>query len=188
MNGPRLPPDLSQLNGIADALSSRVHVAQTARREPDSGLVASLKEAEGADPERDDARQPPESGCIEQQERRGENTRSHRRENAEPEPLLLAPRADVRDQLYSGAGGGAGPPNRARLSNRDAHHVSEPPITPRSRPTMSAPMIMAVFTNCGDRIKRSLAESVRAAWGNIFVYHAGSFVCRVWDSVTALLS
>jgi len=43
-----LAPRLHELSGIRDRLRATVHVAPTARREPDSGLGARLKYAERA--------------------------------------------------------------------------------------------------------------------------------------------
>lgn len=46
MHATRLPPHGTQCRGIVDGLEARIHIAQTARRESHSRLVAVLKEAE----------------------------------------------------------------------------------------------------------------------------------------------
>ena len=50
MNGASLAPDLSQLGRITNRLRTVIHIAQTARREPYSGLIESLKHAERPEP------------------------------------------------------------------------------------------------------------------------------------------
>jgi hypothetical protein len=47
-----LTPHLRQLSRLFDWTGTLVHVALTARRKPHSGLVASLKKPERAQPER----------------------------------------------------------------------------------------------------------------------------------------
>jgi hypothetical protein len=47
------------LGGISNWLSTRVHVAQTARCEFDSGLIPGLKEPQRGDPERRKEHEPP---------------------------------------------------------------------------------------------------------------------------------
>lgn len=52
MDGASLTSYPRQLHRIGDRFSARVHVAPTARREADSGLIERLKDAQRADPER----------------------------------------------------------------------------------------------------------------------------------------
>jgi hypothetical protein len=54
-----LTSNLAALGRIRDWLSTVVHVAQTARRERDSGLFSSLKEAQQANPEGRKEYEPP---------------------------------------------------------------------------------------------------------------------------------
>jgi hypothetical protein len=51
VHGASLTSNLAALGRISDWLSTFVHVAQTARCEPDSGLFSSLKETQQANPE-----------------------------------------------------------------------------------------------------------------------------------------
>src|SRR5438477_434318 len=188
VNEPRLSAYLCELSRGADSFRSRVQVAQTARSEADSGLVERLEEAERADPQGEKAGEPPQPRRIEEEEQRREHSGRHHGDDPQPQPLPLATRPDVGNQLDStGAGAGAGP-DLARLNSRDAHQVNDPPMIPRNSPIMTAPIIRVAFTNPGDRIRRSLTESVRAPWGKSRVYHSGNFVGWRCASVTAELS
>jgi hypothetical protein len=56
----RLPANLLQLRRVGDGLRALVHVAQTARRESYSRLIARLKKAERSDVEKKNERQSPD--------------------------------------------------------------------------------------------------------------------------------
>ena len=99
MHPQRLPPNLSQLSRLGDRTRPCpvVHVAQTARREPDSGLVSCLKESERAQPERQKCEQSPGGRCAQNHHQDHEQRGCTERDESESTPLRLAARSDVRD-------------------------------------------------------------------------------------------
>ena len=64
VDAPSLPTNLLQFDRVGDRLGTRIHVAQTARREIDARFLASLKETESCDPQRHKQDEPPGSGRI----------------------------------------------------------------------------------------------------------------------------
>jgi len=74
---------LRQLGGIGDRLRAVIHVAQTARRKPHSGLVAGLKDAERANPDRPEEYHPPAARRVNNNEDHGEESRGAECNNPE---------------------------------------------------------------------------------------------------------
>jgi hypothetical protein len=97
MHPQRLTPNLRQLSGRFDWTRPRVHVALTARREPDSGLVFCLKESERAQPERQHCEQSPGTRCAQDHQENHEQRGGTERDESESTPLRLTARSDVRD-------------------------------------------------------------------------------------------
>ena len=99
MDPQSLASNLRELGRLLNGKRARaiIEVAQTARREANSGLVSSLKESERAEPERKEREQAPRprSGQSHQEDdkRRG----ASERDEPKPAPLRLAPRSDIRD-------------------------------------------------------------------------------------------
>ena len=91
------PPELSRIGDRAGS-GPVVHIALTARCEPDSGLVSGLKESERAQPERQEGEKAPGSGGAERKAEQGEDGCDRKHDEAEPAPARLAPRSDVRDE------------------------------------------------------------------------------------------
>jgi hypothetical protein len=56
-----LPADLGKTGGVGNRLRSGVHIALTARCEPDSRLFPRLQHAHGPEPERQKQEQAPEA-------------------------------------------------------------------------------------------------------------------------------
>ncbi len=79
MNRAGLTSHLRHLGRIGDRRSARIHIAQTARREPDSGLVASLKDSQRANPQRHEQRHPPDVWRTESEEHASEEDRGAER-------------------------------------------------------------------------------------------------------------
>ena len=99
MDAARLPAHLSQLRRIGNWCKAGIHVAQTARREPHSRLVTSLKDAERADPGGHEEDQPPATRRINKEENEGKETGGGERGDPESEAGSLAARADVGNHL-----------------------------------------------------------------------------------------
>ena len=59
MDSARLTSYPRQLNRIGDRLRACIHIAQPARREPDSGLIEGLKDSQRGNPERNGQGEPP---------------------------------------------------------------------------------------------------------------------------------
>ena len=97
MHPQRLPLNPPELGCIGDRAGSRsiVHVAQTARRKPHSGLVASLKEPERADPEWKECHEPPGPRRADGEEQHDQHPGPRQRYDTEPASPLLAARSDV---------------------------------------------------------------------------------------------
>jgi hypothetical protein len=91
------PPELSRIGDRAGS-GPVVHVALTARCEPDSGLVSGLKESERAQPERQEREEAPACGGAERNTEQSEDSCDRKHDEAEPAPPRLAPRSDVRDE------------------------------------------------------------------------------------------
>jgi hypothetical protein len=68
MNRPGLFSHSGELRQIGDRLSACIHIAPTARCQPDSRLVERLKNAERADPQRHKQREAPAPGRSDYQE------------------------------------------------------------------------------------------------------------------------
>jgi len=136
VNGPRLRTNPLQLNGVGDRLSSRVHVAQTARGKAYSGLIARLIVAEPREPEQREAGGSRHRRRVQCEERGGEHGAGPERNDAEPEPLPLAAGSDVRNRANGYVPPMAGA--RACVSSPDAHQPSDPPTAPRKAPIIAA--------------------------------------------------
>ena len=95
----RLPPHLLELRRLGDGLRSLIHVAQTARRQSHSSLVARLEEAERARIEDEDQRKPPNQRCIDRDKADGEQYPSAERRDSHHEPLAPLTSANVGDPL-----------------------------------------------------------------------------------------
>jgi len=95
----RLPAHLHQLRRIGDWCNARIHVAQTARREAHSGLVASLKDAERADPRRHKEDEPRGARRVKKEEDDGKEGSGSERNDPQSETGSLAARADVGNHL-----------------------------------------------------------------------------------------
>jgi len=93
----RLVSNLPQLARIRDWLRTCVQIAQTARCEPHSGLLSSLKNAECRDPQRRKECEPPPAGRAETKEDAREHQRRGQGNDAQPQALLLAAWTDVRN-------------------------------------------------------------------------------------------
>jgi hypothetical protein len=101
MNPQRLTPNLRQLSGRFDWTRPVVHVALTARCEPDSGLVSCLKESERAQPERQQREESPGARCAQDHQEDHEQRGGTERDESEPTPLRLPAWSDIR---YGGDG------------------------------------------------------------------------------------
>ena len=88
-----------QLPRIGDRFSACVHVAQTVRREAHSGLVASLKNAERADPGRHKEDEPRGARRVKKEEDDGKEGSGSERNDPQSETRSLAARADVGNHL-----------------------------------------------------------------------------------------
>jgi len=97
MDPQRLTPHLRQLSGRFDWTRPVVHVALTARCQPDSSLVFCLKESERAQPEREECDKAPACGAVEQKPEHGEDGSNREHDEAEPAPTRLAAWSDIRD-------------------------------------------------------------------------------------------
>ena len=99
MDPQRLASNLRELGRLLNGTRARaiIEVAQTARREADSGLVLSLKESERAEPERKEREQAPRARCVHADQENNEEGGYPKRDQPEPAPLRLAPRSDVRN-------------------------------------------------------------------------------------------
>lgn len=99
MNPQGLTADLTQLGRIGNRTGSGavVHVALTARREPDSGLVSRLKEPERAQPERQQREEPPGARCAQSYQEDHDQRGCTERDESESTSLRLTARSDVRD-------------------------------------------------------------------------------------------
>jgi hypothetical protein len=97
MNPQRLTPNLRQLRGLFDWTRPVVHVALTARREPDSGLVSCLKKSERAQPERQHCEQSPGARCAKDHQEDHEQRGCSERDESESTPLRLTAWSDIRD-------------------------------------------------------------------------------------------
>lgn len=92
MHPQRLTPNPPKLGCIGDRAGSRsiVHVAQTARRKPHSGLVARLKEPERAQPERQQGEESPGPRRADGEEQHDQHPGRRQRYDTEPASPLLA--------------------------------------------------------------------------------------------------
>jgi hypothetical protein len=88
------------LGRVADRLVACVHVARAARRERHSRVRAGLGEAEGAEPERHDERDPPGAGGAEGDEHDQTAAGDEERRHAGEEPPAALERADVRQRMH----------------------------------------------------------------------------------------
>jgi hypothetical protein len=88
------------LGRVADRLVACVHVARAARRERHSRVRAGLGEAEGAEPERHDERDPPGAGGAEGDEHDQTAAGDEERRRAGEEPPAALERADVRQRMH----------------------------------------------------------------------------------------
>lgn len=96
MNRAGLTSHPRQLHRIGDRRSACIHIAQTARRKSDSGLIARLKDPQRADPQRHDQSQPPSAAGTDSEEDDTEEEGGAERHEAESQTMSLAARADVR--------------------------------------------------------------------------------------------
>ncbi len=99
MDGTSLTSYPRQLRWIGDRCNARIHVAQTARREAHSGLVASLKDAERADPGRHKDDEPRRARRSHKEEDDGKESSGSERNDPQSEAGSLAARADVGNHL-----------------------------------------------------------------------------------------
>jgi hypothetical protein len=97
MHPQRLTPNLRQLSGQFDWTRPVVHVALTARCEPDSRFVSCLKESERAQPERQQREESPGARCAQDHQDDHEQRGSSERDESESTPLRLTARSEVRD-------------------------------------------------------------------------------------------
>jgi len=99
MDPHRLTTNPPELGGIGDRAGARsiVHVAQTARREPHSGLVSRLKESERAQPQRKECEEAPGARCAQDYQQDHEQRGCGERDESESTPLRLTAWSDVRD-------------------------------------------------------------------------------------------
>src|SRR5258708_2821687 len=88
-----------ELRRIGDCCNARIHVAQTARREPHSGLVTSMKDAERADPGRHKQDEPRGARRVKKEEDDGKESSGSERNDPQSETGSLAARADVGNHL-----------------------------------------------------------------------------------------
>ena len=98
------------LGRVADRLVACVHVARAARRERHSRARPRLGEAEGAEPERHDERDPPGAGDAEGDQHGQTAAGDEERRQACEEPPAALARADVRERPH-------------RQSPREARHA-----------------------------------------------------------------
>ena len=99
MNPQRLAPNLREVGRLLNGARPRaiIEVAQTARREPDSGLVFGLKKSERAEPEGKECEQPPRAWCVQADQEHNEERSGAERDQPERAPSCLALRSDVRN-------------------------------------------------------------------------------------------
>lgn len=99
MHGEGLAANLLKRCRIEDRAESGsiVHVAQTARREPDSGLVSRLKEPERAQPERQQREETPGARCAQSYQEDHDQRGCTERDESESPSLRLTARSDIRD-------------------------------------------------------------------------------------------
>ena len=95
MNRAGLPSHARQLRQIGDRRSACIHIAQTARRKPDSGLVASLQDPQRADPQRHDQSHAPSASGIESEKEDSEEDGGAERRESQSQAVSLTARADV---------------------------------------------------------------------------------------------
>ena len=100
MNRAGLGSHLRQLPGIGDRLSACIHVAPTARSEPDSRLIERLKDPQRANPQRHKQREAPAARRIEGEECCREENRDRKRHEPKCQALSLTARTDVGDLHY----------------------------------------------------------------------------------------
>ena len=105
-----LAPERFPLGRVADRLVACVHVARAARRERHSRARAGLGEAEGAEPERHDERDPPGAGDAEGDECGETAAGDEERRRAGEEPPAALAGTDIRQRTH-------------RQSPREARHA-----------------------------------------------------------------
>ena len=92
-----LPPHDLQLHDVVDHLRSVVHIALTARCEPDSRFVARLKDAERPEIKGNEEEKPPRQGNASQQQYGRDHDAGTKYRDAKYEPLALFARSQIRD-------------------------------------------------------------------------------------------
>jgi len=103
MHPQRLTPNLRQLGRLLNGTGpgSVVQIAQTARREADSGLVLGLKEAERTEPQREERDCAPGTRRVEHEQEHQDDRRDTEGDVAESSPLRLPARSNVRNHCAS---------------------------------------------------------------------------------------
>ena len=86
MDATTLPPDHVPCVAVHDGLGAAVEIAQTARREADSGLFSVLEDAEGGEPAGREGEQAPRSWQI-------QALRGHQKQRARHSPRQAAQKA-----------------------------------------------------------------------------------------------
>ena len=91
-----LPSHPRQCRGIGDRLRTCIHIAPTARREPDSCLIERLKDPQCAHPQRHEHNEAPPTRRIEREEHHAKHEGGAEGHEAKCQALSAAARADVR--------------------------------------------------------------------------------------------
>ena len=128
MDPARLTPHLSQFCRARYGAGPCpvVQVAQTARRETHSGLVARLKDTEPRGPERQEENRAARARRMERQQRRADYDGNSQRDQSEPQALPLAARADVGRHGFGKYSAGIGLPGRSACQYTVTTHQRVP--------------------------------------------------------------
>ena len=97
VDSPRLPSHLLQLGRLGDGLGPLIHVAQTARRQSHSCLVARLEDAERANVEQENEWKAPDEWCMNQNQQNCNDESCSKRREANGQSLAPLSCADVGD-------------------------------------------------------------------------------------------